>query len=109
MLESIKIFDSVYTITAFDNKKAVNPLNSEENTLGYVDYNEKTIRIFASPSTKETEKTLLHEVLHILIRELRITEIQEDERAENIIDLLALGIITIITDNKLTVTEENSG
>ena len=102
MLKSIKIFDSVYKITWVKEKKEVNPKNVEEPLVGMVDHFTNEIRIFNSMSSSQKNQTLFHEILHILIRELRIVEIDDSPRAEDIIDLLAMGLMTIIVDNGLS-------
>jgi len=109
MLKTIKVFDSVNEIGLYKERNIVNPHNSEETPRGYINYEEKEIRLFHNKSFSELQKTLLHEILHILIRELCITEISEHAREEEIIDLLAMGLITVLLDNKLTLKEFKDG
>ncbi len=93
----IKIFDTYYPITFVDKKTDVDPVGSDL-CYGWINHDSKQIRIY-KPKTNyphtEVRKFIIHEILHILFREMDI-DVKNDENA---IIALSLGINTIIMDN----------
>lgn len=102
----IKIFDSYYNILYVDKQTDVNPKDSSRENYGFVNYENKQIRIYNSGdySRIEVRKTIIHEVIHILFHEMHI-DIKDLEEA---IIALTLGINTIIEDNRSIWVKENN-
>lgn len=97
--QSIKILDSVYTIKYVNSTKKVNP-SGKEDLDGLWDPKAQTITLFLNKkSMNEVWQTLWHELLHAVVGKMWIQEIEKSKNEERIIDLLALGVSSIIADN----------
>ncbi len=98
----VKIFDIEYTLEYVDKPSDVD-LEGREGMWGQVDYWTRSIRILSPPGFQPADiwHSIWHEILHALANHLKITvaagRLTEDEGA---INLLAIGINTIIRDNE---------
>lgn len=100
--KTIKVLDSTYTIKYVNSTKKVSPSGKEELD-GHCDLGSQTITLFLNKkSMNETWQTLWHELLHAVVGKMWIQEIEKNKNEERIIDLLALGISSIIAENDLS-------
>lgn len=96
MPTEIKILDKIYTIEYMDKPSDVD-LYKRDSLWGQVDYWTHSIRIYkTNRSNIEMWHTIWHEILHAICEHLKLDSIKKDEK---IIDLLALGINSVISDN----------
>lgn len=94
----IKIFDIVYKIIYADKPSDVD-IYKRDSLWGQIDYWTRTIRIYRANRTyDDIMQTIWHEVIHGIAEALHIDGVINDEN--QIVDLLATGINSIISDNK---------
>ena len=97
----VKIFDLEYTITYVDKPSDVD-IDGRESMWGQCDYWTRSIRVLKTADIQPADvwHSIWHEILHALTNHLKITVdaglLTNDEGA---INLLAVGINTIIRDN----------
>lgn len=105
--KSIKILDSIYIIKYVNSTKKVNP-SGKEDLDGFWDPENQTITLFLNKkSMDQVWQTLWHELLHAVVGKMWIQEIEKNKNEERIIDLLALGVSSIIAENDLSGFTEN--
>ncbi len=97
--KSIKILDSIYTVKYVNSTKKVNPSGKEELD-GLLNPSSQTITLYLNKhSMDQVWQTLWHELLHAVVGKMWIQEIEKSKNEERIIDLLALGVSSIIAEN----------
>lgn len=95
----LNILGKNYTIKYAKNPASVD-LHQRESLWGQVDYWTRTIRIYDNKRTvDDLWHTILHEVLHCLAVDLKISLGQEDKHEE--LDLLAMGLSDFLIRNNL--------
>jgi hypothetical protein len=98
--DSVEIFGLRYSITYCDKPSDVD-IFRRDSLWGQIDYWTRTIRIYDNKTTPEDIwDTLIHEVLHGIIRALKIKgKIEEEASHEDIVHLLALGLQDVMFRN----------
>lgn len=78
-----------------------------EALWGQIDYWSRTIRVYkgAETTVEDVLHTLMHEVIHAVTDHLKIRF--DDDKEEDIVDLLALGITNVLIDNKFNFSEKD--
>jgi len=77
-----------------------------ESAWGFVDVTRRLIRVVWHPENPDqTKRNLWHEILHILTMDMNISSLQQkngdDDTAHRDLDTLAMGIATVLKENKL--------
>jgi len=91
-LSEIRVLGKTYTIKRFDFDKLV----QHSELLGSVSHSKQEIQLHNNDVCSENqEETLLHEILHIISRELKL------EFNEDTINRLSIGIFSVLKDNEL--------
>lgn len=102
----IKILNTIYLVKYLDKPSDVD-IHKRESLWGQIDFWTRTIRIYAKDRT-DTDicTTILHEVFHGIAEELQISgmmgtgsEKAKAEEVEKSIQLLALGMASVLQDN----------
>lgn len=94
--KEIELFGIPYEIEYCESTIDVD-LNKRESLLGNIDFRNKKIRIHAKDKCPEAVWYILwHELVHGIIDTLRIKVNSSESDEEDIVDLLALGINSII-------------
>lgn len=86
MPETIKICGIEYTIKYFKDKQLVDG-DMKENLVGQLEPDEKQIRIFSGVNETSQRHVLWHEIIHAIIDELHMKEMDEAD-----IDRLAIAL-----------------
>lgn len=101
----IKIMSKTYTIKYHKNPSEVD-IHNRESLWGQVDFWSQSIRIYKGENKEDDIwHTILHEILHVISNELHI-EVSESGKLnskdnEKVIDLLSLGLLSVLKENKL--------
>ena len=90
MLESIKILGCDYAITEEDR------ISRDSYTYGSVDYVTQTIKISKELTPQRKAETLLHEVVHTILFEMREVDLSENER---FVGIMAATLLQVFRDN----------
>jgi len=94
--KSIKIFDVVYKIIYVAKPSDVD-IFKRESLWGQIDFWTRTIRIYDTDrADADILQTIWHELLHGICAKLKLDNLNKDEHS---IDLLATAINTILMDN----------
>lgn len=85
--------------------KNVDHNNKAEHLFGQVDYIQHSINIASDVPKEKQQISLIHEVLHAIISEYNIKELQNAERehSEQAIDQLSLGLLSFLASIKAEV------
>ena len=102
--ESVEILGIPYTITYCSKPSDVDH-NERRSLWGQIDYWKRSIRIYDNTSLANVWDSLIHEILHGLICDLRITgrvdyNDQNSTENEHVIGMLALGLRDVLFRNK---------
>ena len=105
MPAAINILGSVYSVEYVDNPSEVD-IFKREAVWGQIDYWTRTIRIFARDfAQSDIWKSIIHEVLHGIGQELKITMLQNQDNHDEL-DVLAVALVdTFIRNDWLTTGE----
>ena len=95
--ESINILGKTYSVAYVDKPSDVDIYN-RDSMWGQVDYWTHSIRVYAPNgfSQEEILDTLLHEILHVIGKTLKIKVLKEDE---DIVGLVAMALADTILRN----------
>ena len=93
--DSVNILGKQYSIEYKDTPSDVD-LFRREALWGQIDYWTRTIRIYSGRNTEDVLETVMHEVVHGILRELRMNKWCDDE--DNVA-LLALGLADVLARN----------
>ncbi len=102
---SINILGKVYSVQYCDNPSNVD-IHQRSSIWGQVDYWDHSIRIYDNGSSdEEVFSTLLHEILHVIINELKIKSLGggynnnlSNQQHEDM-DLVAIGLTDTLIRN----------
>ena len=94
-------------IGGMDFEVRVNPeLSISENACGKISVNLSRIEIEPSMSQQRQAQTMLHEIVHGIIRTSRLGDVlQNSDDEERFIDGLAFGMLQVIRDNPDLIRE----
>lgn len=97
--DSVDIFSKRYTITYHGRPSDVDH-DGRKAVWGQTDFWKHSIRIYEPPNfaNGEVMDSILHEILHVLIYELKL-EIPDEE---NVVGLLAMGLADVLQRNGWT-------
>ena len=90
MVDSIKILGCDYVVTEEDR------ISRDSYTYGEVDHVEQVIRISKELKPQRKAETLLHEVVHTILFELRESELHDNER---FVSSMAATLLQVFRDN----------
>jgi Zn-dependent peptidase ImmA (M78 family) len=100
--EKIRIGSSDYSVVLTDENLVCNG----QESYGWIDYNYHLIKINKNIQDKQgQEKTLLHELIHGIVRERSLDVANSNE--EIIVEEIAMGLHQVIRDNKNIFEEVN--
>lgn len=106
--ETINIFGKTYSVTYCDRVVDVD-INGERQLLGQIDYDTRSIRVFAKDrQLADVLDTLLHEVMHGVAIELKLKHFT-DEEAHDDLDVLAMGLTCVLMQNEWIEVEDDTG
>lgn len=95
---SVKIGGVVYNVYEAES------VSDDENILlGEVDYHKATIYINEDNHPDMKEQTLLHEMIHVILRMMGKGDLNEDEY---FVDALAYNLHQVLKENKIHFGEE---
>lgn len=101
--DTIKIFDVSYKVEYVDKPSEVD-LYKRESLWGQCDPWTRTIRVYKNDRQyADVMQTLWHEIIHAIAIHLHIDDKVNDD--DQVVDLLAVGINNVITDNGWIVYE----
>lgn len=85
--------------------KEVDHNSKAEHLFGQIDYLKHSIHIASDVPVEKQQLSLLHEVIHGIISEFHIKELQNEqgEHSEQAIDLLSLGLFTFLNSIKMEI------
>lgn len=96
---SINILGKVYQIEYKDNPSEVDR-NQRESLWGQIDFWNRTIRIYDNNrQATDLMQSILHEILHAIIEDLKIKSLQGDD-AHRDLDILALALADTFSRNE---------
>ena len=97
--ESVVILGKRYAITYCERPSDVD-MYHRESYWGQIDYWTRTIRIydFGDRQPEDLWHTLIHEVLHGVVEELKIEQLK-GEKNHDALDILALAIVDVLFRN----------
>lgn len=99
--EKIRIGSSDYSVVLTDENLVCNG----QESYGWIDYNYHLIKINKNIQDKQgQEKTLLHELIHGIVRERSLDVANSNE--EIIVEEIAMGLHQVIRDNPNMFKEE---
>lgn len=99
--EKIRIGSSDYSVVLTDDNLVCNG----QESYGWIDYNYHLIKINKNIQDKQgQEKTLLHELIHGIVRERSLDVANSNE--EIIVEEIAMGLHQVIRDNPEIFKEE---
>lgn len=100
----LNIAGKKYSVKYCENPSDVDHLG-KRSLFGNIDPWTSTIRILKRDTFDNAEvwQTIIHEAIHGLIKKLGIMFPVDETERENLIDLLALGIVDVIKRNKLKI------
>lgn len=108
---SIKILGITYKIEYVANASEVD-IHKRRSLWGQIDFWTRTIRVFSDKREKfDLWQTLLHEIIHGIISSLSLEKFiktdtdVEDTTEEDLVDLLSLGILNVLVENKLDFSD----
>jgi hypothetical protein len=104
---SINVLGKIYSVIYCKTTQEVDVFKRSV-LLGQVDFETVTIRVFDSGNESSMFQTLLHEVFHAITTDLHINTILKAADVEDVIDLLALGMNDIMTQNKWLIEDKSS-
>ncbi len=94
--KEIKILSIPYKIEYCNNPSNVD-IHKRESMVGQIDFWTNTIRIYIGSGCEEDVwHTIWHEVIHAIHHTLKIK--WEEDKDEDIVDLLALGVNSVILE-----------
>ncbi len=95
--KTVKVFDITYKIEYVDKPSDVD-IFKRQTLWGQYDAWTRTIRIYKNDRTySDIMQTIWHEVLHAICTQLHIDDKVGDEG--QLVDLIATGINSVVTDN----------
>jgi predicted ArsR family transcriptional regulator len=95
--DKVNILGKVYTIVYVDRPSDVD-IFKRESFWGQIDFWTKTIRVYSQTTGEDVLQTILHEIIHAIVAELKL-HILEKEDAHDTVDMLALGLADVFTRN----------
>ena len=98
MINKVNILGKEYTVEVVEKPSDVD-INKQDSLWGQVDYWTRTIRVYKAVNINDQLHVLLHEMVHAIVEELHIDSISRAKDYENIVDLLALGLMDTLTRN----------
>lgn len=90
----MKIFGMQYRVRVHERKIP----GGDSNTVGRTDFFAKKIDIRKMPAKSELQQTYLHEVVHVINREMGLPQLSEKN-----IDRLALGLASFFRENGIKI------
>ena len=101
---SVRVAGVPYKVS-YAQWKDVDHDGKAERLFGQIQYVDHSIRIANDTPIEKQQLTLLHEVLHAIINEYNIRELQtqEGEHSEHAIDLLSIGIFDFLKSIDVTL------
>ena len=96
---SINILGKNYSVTYCDKSSDVD-INGHTALWGQIDYWTNSIRVYSGRLDDEVFQTILHEVIHAIVKDLHINSISSAKDEEDIIDLLSLGLADTLSRNE---------
>ena len=100
--ETIDVLGIKYTVEYLEKPSDVD-IDKRTALWGQVDFWTRSIRIYDGAGSRPAEDmwcTILHEVIHAICEALKLKDIDEDNT-----QLLALGLLNVLVDNKWMVLE----
>ena len=98
--KSVNILGKTYSIEYCDNPANVD-IHKRESLWGQIDYWSRSIRIYDNGRIDgDIFETIIHEVLHGIVGELKIKTISEAQDEEDVIGLLAVALSDTLRRNK---------
>ena len=96
--ESINILGKIYSVTYVDKPSDVD-IHNHESLWGQVDYWTHSIRVYAPSgfSQEEVLDTLLHEILHVISKELKLKALKDNH---DDLGLIAMALADTILRNE---------
>lgn len=102
---TLNILGKTYSILYTDNPSDVDVFK-RKIMFGQIDHWSGTIRVFTGTTDDEIFDSIVHEVLHGIVENLRIKGITDSPDYEDIIALLALGLSDFLKRNNWVVDHE---
>jgi hypothetical protein len=96
--DKVNILGKIYTIVYVDRPSDVD-IFKRESFWGQIDYWTCTIRVYSQRIEADVLQTILHEIIHAIVAELKL-HILEKEDAHDTVDLLALALADVFTRNE---------
>lgn len=105
--ERVIILGKEYSITYTDNPASVD-IHKRNSLWGQIDFWTRSIRVYDTPhfSWADIIDTLLHEILHGIVNELKLAKLADDEE---VVGLLALGLADTLIRNGWITEEAEQG
>jgi len=95
----INILGTEWVVMYYNSASEVD-VDRRKSLWGQSDFWKKIIRIYDDGRGEDAiMQVIFHEILHVLVYELRIKEISDAPREEDIIDLLGTGLSDLIMRN----------
>ena len=103
--DEIDIFSTKWRLIYSDSPYEMGDARATASPLfGQCNFIDRSIEIYkGNRSRADIWKTIFHEVLHAVINELGVHEIEDSDNYESIVDTLSVAIVDIITRNKISI------
>lgn len=104
--DNINIMSTNYTVNYINERSELDPVGlSILDGVILFDINE--IRVYNKLDKETKFKTLFHEMVHGIVREMNIWEIQDHENSERIVDSVAIGLFDTLIRNRMIEVDDD--
>lgn len=91
--DKVKVLHRTYSILPYTELDIL-----RDSAWGNVDYMRGEIRIIEAPQASETIDTLIHEILHCVVRAMDV-DFKDKQEEEDAVIKISTGLVTVLKDN----------